>query len=815
MDDFSHALRSLRKQPGFAAVAILTLAFGIGVNISLFGMFSAFFLRPLAVKDADRLVMIMQRGDVVSVPYGHSYPDYLDYRSATTAFSELVAFTPQPAHVSARGQTPERTWIEVVSPNYFVLAGVAPAFGQFPRPEEGFGRAGAPTVVLSYAYWQRRFGGDPALVGRPISINGRAFTVSGIAPASFTGLSWAMAVSAFVPAGAMGTLMDGGDAFRENRGAPAWRLMGRLAPGRTVRDARTEIDVVSRRIAADHPAEHKGTSAMVIPENRARPDPSLAGVLPVFAAVFAVMVGLVLLIACANVANLMFSRALATQRDLVIRSTLGASRFRLMRLPIIETLVLACAAGAVGLVLAQWAGGALAGFVPASDIPVNEHREWDWRIYAFTLGISILAGIVTGLWPARKATRFNLIESLKDGGSTAGTARHALRNLLVIGQVAMSFAVLASAGLFVHSLQQMRHLALGFDPRGLLTMSIDLGLQQYSDERGRRFIEEFLRRAEGMPGVTSATAGAHVPFDYGPAFASISIDGGIPGSKDDSLSMPFTVVGPHFFETTRTALTRGRAFDDRDNETSARVGVINETMARKLWPGQDPLGRRFRFGPEDRWIQVIGVAVDGKYVMLAEQPRPYFYVPLSQRYRSPMTIVVRSAPDPGSLAAPLQRLLNEMDPDLPVFNVRTMESHISGSVFGLMPLRMGAAIAGVQGLIGVLLAVMGLYAVVAYGVVRRTREIGVRMALGARRTDVLRLVVRDGMWLSAIGCGLGLMMALGIGALLSAVLYGLKRVDAPVFVAVTGLLLAVSALACYMPARRASRLDPVVALRRE
>jgi predicted permease len=815
MDDLRHALRSLRKQPGFAVVAILTLAFGIGVNIALFGMMSAFFLRPLAVTDPDRLVMIMQRGDVVSVPYGHSYPDFLDYRAGAPAFVELAAFMPQPAHISARGQAPERTWIEVVSPNYFVLAGVGPAFGQFPRPEDGFGKTGAPTVVLSHAYWQRRFGGDPSLVGRTISINGRPFTVAGITPASFTGLSWAMAVSAFVPAGAMGTLMDDGDAFRESRAAPAWRLMGRLAPGRTVRDARAEIEVVARRIAADHPAEHKGTSPLVIPENRARPDPSMAGLLPIFAAVFAAMVGLVLLIACANVANLMFSRALASQRDLVIRSALGASRFRLMRLQVFETLILASVAGAAGFVLAQWAGGLLAGLAPAGDIPVNEHRELDWRVYAFTLGISILAGLVTGLWPARRATRFNLVETLKDGGSTAGSGRHALRSLLVISQVAMSFVVLASAGLFLHSLQEMRHLALGFDPRGLLTLSIDLGLQQYGDERGRRFLEEFLRRAEALPGVTAATTGAHIPFDYGPAFTTISIDGEIPGAKDNTLTVPFTVAGTHFFETTRTPLMRGRVFDDRDTGSSAPVGVINETMARTLWPGREPIGQRFRFAPNDAWIQVIGVAADGKYVMLVEQPRPYFYVPLSQRYRTPMTIVVRSARDPASLAAPLQRLLNEMDPDLPVFNVRTMENHIRSSVFGQMPLRAGAAIAGVQGAIGVLLAVMGLYAVVAYGVVRRTREIGVRMALGARRADVLRLVLREGMWLSGIGCALGLAMALGIGALLSAVLYGLKPVEAPVFVAVTALLLGVSAIACYLPARRASQLDPVLTLRRE
>jgi predicted permease len=815
MDDLRHACRSLRQQPGFTAVAILTLALGIGVNVSVFGMVSAFFLRPLSVREPDRLVVVMQRSDVLNVPYGHSYPDYLDYRSGTTAFSDLAAFTPQPAHVSARGQIPERTWIEVVSPNYFALAGVTPVFGEFPRPEEGFGKAATPTVVLSYGYWQRRFGGNPALVGQPLSLNGRTFTVIGIAPASFTGLSWGMAVSAFVPAGAMGTLMDGGDQFRENRGAAAWRLMGRLAPGRTIQDARTEIEVVTKRLAADYPGEHKGNRPVLIPENRARPDPTVAGFLPVFAAVFAAMVGLVLLIACANVANLMLSRALFRQRDLVIRSALGASRYRLIRLHVVESLVLAAAAGVLGVVFSQWAGRGLAGFVPAGDIPINHHQEFDWRIYAFTLGITAMAGVLTGLWPARKATRFDLVGALKDGAGSIGASRHALRNVLVIGQVTMSCVVFASAGLFLHSLRQAQTLALGFRTDGILMMSVDLSLQQYSDDRGRRFLDELLRRAEALPGVTSATTSLHVPFDYGVAFADVVIDGDIAGAKDNTMVTAYTAVGPHYFETTGSVVTTGRAFDSRDTDRAARVAVINETMARKIWPGRDPLGRRFRLGRDGDWIEVVGVAANGRYIMLAEQPRPYFYLPLAQRYRSPATIMVRCASDPAALGTSLQRLVNQMDPDLPVFNVGTMDSHVRGSLFGLMPMRIGAVMAGVQGLIGVLLSVMGLYAVVSYAVVRRTREIGVRMALGAERADVLRLVVREGMWLSIVGIGIGILMAAGVGLALSAVLYGLQPVDVPVLGGVVALLLGVSAAACYLPARRATRVDPLVALRCE
>jgi predicted permease len=814
VDDLRHALRALRREPGFAAVAILTLAFGIGVNVSLFGMLSAFFLRPLAVAESDRLVFVLQRSDIIAVPFGHSYPDYRDYRSGARTLTDLAAFTPQPAHISPRGGTPDRTWIEVVSPNYFALARVSPAAGTFPSGDS-FDRGGPPVIVLAHQYWQRRFGADPGIVGQTISINGRPFTVAAIAPPGFTGLSWAMAVSGFVPAGAMEGLSAEGSALRELRGAPAWRLMGRLTPGRTLADARAEIAVIARRLASDFPAEHRNSQPLVIPENRARPDPSLSEALPIAAVVFAIMVGLVLLIACANVSNLLLSRALTRQRDLVVRAALGAGRLRLMRLQILETLVLAGIAGVAGLLLAQWSGGAIAGLIPAGDIPVNEHREWDWRIYAFTAAVSLATGVVAGLVPARRATRFDLVASLKEGGAAVARSRHVMRSALVIGQIAMSFVVLVAAGLFLRSLVQMRDISPGFQPRGLVAMSLDLGLQGYGESRGRQFIDELLRRAGELPAVTSATVTVHVPFDYGMAFANVAIDGTIPGSKDDTLSVPYTVAGPHYFDTLGTSVTRGRAFDSRDTARSRLVAVVNETMASRLWPGVDPIGRRFSIDGRKAWIEVAGVAADGKYVMLSEQTRPYFYLPLDQHYRSPVTLVVRAAGDAGALAPQMRQLLRTMDPDLPVFNLRTMESHVAGSVFGLLPLRVGAWLGAVQGAIALLLAVMGLYAVVSHGAIRRTREIGVRMALGAQRLDVVRLVAREVMWLWIAGIAVGLAAALVLGRVVSMLLYGLKPVEPTVLAGVGTLRLAVSALACYVPVRRATRLPPLAALRHE
>jgi predicted permease len=815
-DDIRQALRTLRKQPGFAAVVVLTLAFGIGVNTSLFSMISALFLQPLPVREADRLVLVMQRGAILNMPYGHSFPDYKDLREATTVFSDLTAYFPTAVHLSALGQTPERTWVEAVAPNYFALAGVSAGLGQVFTPGEGEAKGAAPTVVLSHRYWQRRFGGEPSIVGRSITLNGRAFTVIGVAPEGFTGLAWAMAVSGWIPAGAMPYLSGGGEALLQERGAPAWRIMGRLRPGVTFDQARTEVDLAAGRIYAAYPKEHKESRALVIPESRARPDPTVADFLPVFAVVFAAMVGLVLFIACANTANLILSRSLVRQRDLVVRAALGAGRLRLVRLQVVESVLLALAAGVLGLVLAHASGKVLEGFTPGGDLPVNTEQPWDWRIYAFTSVVALVAGVASGLWPALQASRFDLREALKESGGSRTAARsHPFRNLLVMGQVTMSLVVLISAALFLRSLQQLQGLSLGVRTDNLLMMSLDLGMQQYDDARGQRFLEDLRKRAAALPGVRAASVILQVPFDYNLQMNDVGIDGEIAGSKDGYVATAYNVVGSDFFETAGTTLLRGRALQETDDRDHPKVAVVNETMARSLWPGKDAVGQRFRFGRDGEWVEVVGLAADGKYMMMAEAPRSYFYLPLAQAYRSPMTLMVWSRQDATSLAAPLQEILHGLDPDLPVYNVRTMEKHVRESVFGLMPLRMGATLAAFQGLVGLLLAVMGLYSVVSYSTIQRTHEIGVRMALGARRADVLRLVVREGMRLTLIGTAVGLVVATALGFGLSKILYAIRPASLGVYVGVTVLLLGVTALACYLPARRATRIDPMVALRYE
>jgi predicted permease len=811
--DLSHAFRSLRKQPGFAVVAILTLAFGIGVNTSLFGMVSAFFLQPLPVRDAHELVLVLQKSDTFQLPHGHSFPDYLDYRDGMKSITELTGYMPTAIHLSAAGEPAERTWIELVTPGYFELADIEPGIGQFFRAGEN--RDSEPVLVLGYNYWQRRFGGDPAVLGRTVTINGRAFSIIGVVPEGFTGLSWAMDVAGFAPSGTASHILDYGDGFMNERSAAAWRLMGRLAPGFALSDARSEAEVIAQRLAAEYPEDHKGARVLVIPEMRARPDPTFADFIPVFAVVFTGMVGLVLFIACANVANLMLSRSLDRQRDFVLRSALGASRWRLIRLQIVESLILAFAAGVFGFILSGVLGRVLVGFAPTGDMPVNMEQPWDWRIYAFTFLVSAVAGIATGLWPALRASRFDLAGALKEGGNRLGAARHPLRNILVIGQVAVSLVVLIASGLFLHSLQQMKELRLGFRADHQLMVSVDLGMQQYDEDRGRQFLEQLVTRAQSLPGVRSATLSSAIPFDYGIQLTEIGTDGELLRSEDGYISSSYNVVGPHYFETTGATLGRGRLFEERDDEDSAPVAIVNQTLASMLWGLADPIGKRFRFGRDGDWIEVVGVAPDGKYVMLTEEPRAHFYLPLTQRYRSPVTLIAWTQTAPLGLAQPLQELLRELDPDLPIFNLRTMESHLRDSAFGLMPMRLGALLAGVQGLIGLFLAAMGLYAVVSYAVTQRTHEIGVRMALGAERRNVVWLVVRDGMRFIAVGAILGLSVAIGFGFVLSHVLYGVHPMDLGVYAAITSVLLAIAGLACFLPARRATRVDPVDALRCE
>ena len=815
--DLRFALRQLAKFPGYTAVVVLTLAFGIAVNTQIFAMVSAFFLQPMPVRDPDRLTVIVQRSNIINFPYQLSFLDFQDIRAGSKALADHIAYFSQPAHVSTQGQPPERTWIEAVTPDAFAKLGVAVALGRPLQAGDGEMPPANPVAVLTYRYWQSHFGGDPAAIGRSVTVNGRAFTIVGVAKSGFDSFSWSLAVGLFVPSGTFPQLSANGDGYFKYRGTSAWNVLAYRTPGATMAEANAELAVFAQRFAKDFPEEHRGVRFQAAPEQRARPAPAAMDLLPVFTVLFCGLVALVLFIACANVANLMSARALAREKELVVRSALGASRWRLIRQLLLESVVLAALAGITGYGLAVWGGGAFRQFAPTGDIPIRQVAGPDWQVWIFTAVISLVAGVAAGLFPALRSSRVDVNEGLKQGaGRQTSGGRHRMRNLLVIGQVATSCIVLLAAALFLRGLHAARDLKLGFRPDRLTMLSFDLNLQGYDQARGLRFQKQLLERVRALPGVEGASLAQHVPFGNYIVMRDHWPDNPTGNVPDGHTPVALSAVDPGFVTMLGVPLLRGRDLAPTDDERAPHVAVINEAMAKAFWPGRDAIGQHFRRD----WsggapIEVVGIVATGKYVMLTEQPRPYYYVPFAQYYGMPATLVVRAAGDPHGLAPSLRAAIRALDPDLPVYSLVTFDEHMATSVFALMPLRMGAAMAAIQGAIGLLLAILGLYAVVSYGVTSRTREIGVRLALGATSRNVVQIVCREGLRLTLIGLGIGLVLALGLSFGLSRVLFGVQAVDPIAFPLVVAVLLATAAFACYWPARRATRVDPVIALRAE
>jgi putative ABC transport system permease protein len=814
--DAQSAVRQIVKSPGFSAVVVLTLAFGIAVNSALFGIMNVFFLQPSALPGAERLVILMHRTDMMKMPLGLSYPDYRDYRDRLKNVEGLIAFMPTPAHLSADGAAPQRAWVEVVSPNAFVDIGVPAVLGRVLVPADGEAKGAAPVAVLAYDHWKNHFGADPGILGRVVRLNGKPFTVVGVAPEHFHGFHSMIAASAFVPVGAIDTFRPSMADSIEWRGAPMWRVMGRLKPGVSLETARAEAVVLLGQLSKEYPDTHRNFRSFMIPENRARPDPSVAEYLPVFAALFVGLVALVLASACANVANLMIARAATRQHELTVRAALGAGRGRLIRQLLVESLLLAAIAGIVGWLLANAAGWAMHTMAPPSDPPVTSDFAPGWRSYLFTVTISLVAGLASGLLPALRASRVDLVSRLKRGTAEAMTGgRHRLRDMLVIGQVTMSLVVLICAGLFLQSLRRVQSVDLGFRSERLLMLSYDLSLQGYDDNRSRNFNDGLLARVRAIPGVESAGLTSHVPFDKQINGREVRPENPPPQLKDGVAQTKIAMASPGFAETLGVRLRHGRGLSATDQANTPRVAVINVAMANVCWPGQEAVGKRFQPWKDGPWIEVVGVTETAKYMMLSEAPTPSFIVPLAQETTAPVTLLVRTIGEPSALANRLRAEVQALDPQLPLYDVQTMDELMGSSVFAELPLRMGMGMALVQGGISLVLAIMGLYAVVAFGVAQRAREIGIRMALGADADRVVTLVVREGMRLAGLGVAGGVVFSVLLGLGLSKILFGLGAVEPLIFGAVMLLMLGTTAVACWLPARRAAQVDPMVALRAE
>ncbi|HVU22554.1 MAG TPA: ABC transporter permease [Opitutus sp.] len=815
LSDLRYAFRQILKFPGYTAVVVLTLAFGLAVNTQIFTMVSSIFLRPMPVRDPGRLVAVVERSNIINLPHQISFLDFEDIRAGSKALTGHIAFFTTPAHVSQPGQVPERTWVEAVTPDAFQKLGVVAILGRPLQPADGELPPGQPVAVLTHRYWQNHFGGDPGVIGRNVIIDAKPFTVVGVAKPGFESFSAGLSVALFVPSGTLAQLRsDGAGAFKY-RGSVMWKVLAYLAPGATIADANSELAVFAQRFAQDFPEEHRGVRFQAVLEEHARPDPAMTDIAPVFGALFVGLVTLVLFIACANVANLMSARALGRETELVVRAALGASRARLIRQLLVESVLLALIAGAIGYFLAQLGGVVLQSAMPVGGgVPIRRDNDVGGSVVVFTFALSLVAGVASGLFPALRSSRVDLNEGLKRGGRSAAGGRHRARNALVIGQVALSCVVLIASALFLRALHAAQELKLGFNPDRLLTMSFDLGLQGYDEARGLRFQRQLLERVRALPGVESASLAQSVPFSYNIVIRQIWPDAPTAPLTDGHTAIALSAVEPGFLKMFGVPLLRGRPLRPTDDEKSPHVAVINEAMARALWPGKDPLGQHFHRdwagGPP---IEVVGVVPTGKYTMLLEDPKPFYYAPIEQAYDAPVTLMVRTVGDPHAPTRDVRELIRQLDPDLPVYSVETFDEHMLNSAFALMPLAGGATLAAIQGVLGLVLAILGLYAVVSYGVTSRTREIGVRMALGATHGDVIRFVSREGLRLTLIGLGAGVVLALGLSFALSHLIPGARALDPVAFPGVIAILVGTAALACWLPARRATRVNPVTALR--
>ncbi len=826
LHDLRYGLRMLAKNPGFTAVAIITLALGLTVNATIFFMINDWFLRPLPAADPGKLVMISQKIPQSQMLLQASYPDFLDFqRSAeggshdfpemAKAFSGIMAYLESAVQMSRQGEAADRTFVHVVSGNYFTVLGAQPMMGRLFLPDEGRTAGADAILVLTYDTWKNRFAADPHIIGQLVKINGLPFTVVGVTQPKFVGAEWGAALSGFVPISMLPLMNPGGNEVFTNRGYLSVSMMGRLQQGASLAQARAATSLVMARLLKDYPQYHPPVEAtVVLHESMCRPTPFVANFMPLVAGALMILALLVLAITVANVANLLYARVADREREVAIRGALGATRWRLLRQLLAESTLLALAAGATGAMAAIAVTQLLGELIVSGDFAPRANTGTDWRLFVFTFAASLATGILTGLLPALKATRLEILPLLKNSPSVAGT-RHRLRSLLVIAQVAFSCVVLICAGLAARSVQKLAQVNLGFRSDHIFLASVDPSLQRYSDERSRRFQTQLLDKLRALPGVTSASLASHLPFDVGGGQrAGAWPEGQTPTESQKFTLIPCTSVEHAYLQTLGTRVLAGRDFTALDDDEAApRVVIINRVLAQQLWPNSDAVGKRLSLQGDA--MQVVGVVDEMRVWAMTDTNRPLIFYPLAQHFQNNVTIVVRTGMDPLQITASVKQAVAQLDPDLPVYKIRTLDQQIASSPLGMAPMRIGTIIAGGQGLIALFLATLGLYGLISHSVKRRTHEIGIRIALGAKPGNVLSILIRQGLRLVLIGLGLGLVAAFLVTRALSSVLYGVRPTDLVTFAGVSLLLAGVAVLASYLPARRAAKVDPMEALRYE
>ncbi len=816
--DLRYAFRGFGKSPWFASLAVVTLALGIAVNTSIFSIINGFLMRPIAVPHPEQLTVLslQQAGDKSLQSF--SYPDYLDLRDQSTSFSDIIAYRLTLAGLTADNRG-DHCIATRVTGNYFSVLGVQPALGRLILPTEGQTPRADPILVLGYSYWQKRFAGDKNVIGKQVEANGHPLTIVGVAPKEFHGTYSIVDSDLYVPLSASIGTKD--EKQVENtwthRSERSLSLMARLKPGTNLKNAQTSLNVVVQRLAEQHPDTDKGIAIRAFPEQLARPEPDPDNTLPSVAVAFMALAALVLLVACFNVTNVLLVRATARQREMAIRAALGAGRVRLARQYLTESLLLAFLGAGGGMLLGYWAMRFLSSIPLGTDLPLQLKFLPDVRVYFFALGAALIAGAIVGVFPALRVARHDVSSVLHDGGrgSSGGRRRQFLRGSLVVAQVAGSLVLLIVAGLFIRSLGKAQNIYLGFESSHVLDFSLDVQQIGYQESQGRALYRELESRLRALPGVVSVAQAFSVPMGVMSSFDSLNIERHPvePGQQPPSVQCNMVTAG--YFDTLHIPVRHGRAFTESDEEKTLAVAVINQTMAKKFWPDEEPLGKRFSTkGPSGPFIEVVGVVQDGKYKGVVEVPQPHFYLPLSQAYVPLRTFHIRTSVPPESLSTQVQSQVRELAPSLAISEMQTLDQALQG-LNGFLFFRLGAQLTGTMGLLGLILAVVGVYSVASYAAVQRTREIGIRMAIGATPGDILKMVLRQGLGTVGIGLLAGLAAAFAGTRLLADLFYGVTPNDPVTYAAVAALLLAVVLLACWIPARRATRVSPVIALRFE
>jgi predicted permease len=815
--DVRYALRQLRKSPGFAAIAIVTLALGIGVNTAIFSMVNGLMFSSMHIRQESRMLEIGSRQKGTPWQPQFSLVEYEALHGQTSeVFSGVVGDAYGLDGLSVEGNKPDRAFTDYVTGDYFEVVGVEPYLGRLFHAGEGVTPGADPVVVLSYSYWKRHFAADPNVVGRQVLLDGHPMTVVGVTAKDYRGVNTALTPEAYLPL-AMIVPIESTPLSEYNKPTNRnLRLYGRLKAGVTKQQANATLAVVARRLMAEQPVADKDVElssfGLWVGRNAGFDPDNAIGEVAWF---FLGLAGVVLLLACVNVANLLLVRATVREREMVIRSALGAARARLIRQMLTESILLALCGGLAGIGLGLWGSHLLSSINLGTDLPLHFDFGFDWHVLAFSMAVALVAGALVGIVPALRLARANLNLVLREGGRGVAGGGHRFRDALVTVQVGSALILLIIAGLFTRSLAQSEHAELGFNPANVMTMMMDPGEIGYSDPRARDFFKELLERVRALPGVRTATIAEAVPMGLvGNGGETITVGGYQPPAGQSMPVIAYNLIGTDYFATLGIPLEWGRNFSDGDDENRPHVAIVSEAMAKKYWPHGDAIGREFTMNSDPAHpLQVVGVARDARYQGYRQAPAPYFYLPFAQNYtgNSLETLEVRTVGDPAAMLPVLERAINDMAPNLPLFDVKTLHQALY-TPNGLLLFQIIATLAGVMGTLGMVLAIVGVYGVLSYVVSQRTSEIGVRMALGAGRGDILKIVYKQGMWIVGIGLAVGLAASFGIAHLLHSLIV-VSPADPATYLGVSAMLAAIAMLACYIPARRAMYVEPMRALR--